>query len=46
MSYVNYMSYVDYISYVGRLNEIYDLCMLYEYFVNHLESLINSHELF
>ena len=40
------MSYVDYISYVGRLNEIYDLHMLYEYFVNHLESLINSLELF
>ena len=26
-------------SYVGRLYELYELCKLYEYFMNHLKSL-------
>ena len=39
MSNVDYMSYVNYMRYVGRLNNLYELCKLYDYFMNHLNSL-------
>ena len=32
------MSYASYMSYACRLYVLYELCKLYEYFMNHLKS--------
>ena len=37
MRLVSYMSYVNYMSYGGKLFELYELCKLYEYFMNCLK---------